>query len=105
MSQYFPNLVTKNARPDGIGAPIQTKDQAATGTGSAQFVAITFDAAYQDTNFGVQISVETVSGDGSTISVGGFTKSKTGISVSITGANGQSLLVHVLAHHAGPGAS
>ncbi len=105
MAQIFPNLVTANARPDGIGAPIQTKKQAATGTGSQQFVAVTWDAAYLDTSYGVQVGVEAVSGDGSTISVGGYTKTATGISVSITGGSGQSLLVHAAAFHAGPGSS
>jgi hypothetical protein len=107
MAQIFPNFVTANAR-GSEPAPIQTKNVAATGTGSAQSVALTWDAAYPyypDQNYDVQIAVEGTSGDGSTISVGGFTKSSTGIVVSLTAGNGQTVVLHATAFNAGPGNS
>lgn len=104
MSQHFSNLSTKNAH-GSIPGDIQTKYVTATGTGSPQSVAITWDAAYLDTAYGVTVGVEAVSGDGSTVSVGGFTKSPTGIVISLTGGSSQSLRVHAAAFAAGPGNS
>jgi hypothetical protein len=108
MAQIFPNLVTANVRPDGLAAPIQTKKQAATGTGSAQSVSLLWDGAYPyypTQDYDVQVGVEATSGDGSTISVGGFTKSATGIVVSVTAGNGQTFVLHATAFNAGPGNS
>lgn len=108
MAQIFPNLVTATARPDGIAAPIQTKNVAGTGTGSAQSVFLTWNAAYPNyppQNYDVQFAVEATSGDGSTISVGGFTKTATGITVSVTAGNGQTFVLHATALNAGPGNS
>jgi hypothetical protein len=104
MAQIFPNMVTKNAR-GSAPAPIQTKNVAASGTGSAQSVSLTWDSAYPDTTYDVVIGVEAVSGDGSTIDVGGYSKSKTGIVVSLVGGAAQSLILHAVGYSAGPGNS
>jgi len=107
MAQIFPNFVTANAR-GSEPAPIQTKNVSATGTGSAQFVSLTWDSAYPyypTQNYDVQISAEATSGDGSTISVGGFTKTAAGITVSVTAGDGQTFVLHATAFNAGPGNS
>jgi hypothetical protein len=107
MAQIFPNFVTVNAR-GSAPAPIQTEQVAAAGTGSQQFVALTWDSPYNDfpvVDYDVVISVEATTGDGSSISVGGFTKSATGVSVSLTANLSQGVKVHAVGFSAGPGNS
>ncbi len=107
MSQHFSNFSTANPR-GSAPADIQACAVVAVGTGSQQFVALSWDSPYNDfpgVDYSCQISVEATDGDGSTISVDGFTKSADGVSVSLTAGNGQGIKVHAVGFAAGPGNS
>jgi hypothetical protein len=98
MSQHYPNFTCATPRA-GQPAPVQTKRVAFTGSGSAQQVDLTWDAAFADTNYTVSYSIEVAAGNAIT-NQGTFTKTASGISVvDIVATFGFSYVLHAVAYH------
>jgi hypothetical protein len=99
MPQIFPNFV--NTTPESAQpAPIQTKRVSGTGTGADQQVAITWDVPFADTNYTVSLAIETTAGvtyQNNPFLVENFTKSTTGLVVTVNCPNTLTYVLHAVA--------
>jgi hypothetical protein len=99
MPQIFPNIV--NTTPQSaFPAPIQTKRASGTGTSGFQQVAITWDVPFADTYYTVALAIESTAGisfENNPFLVENFTKSTTGLVVTVDCPNGLTYVVHAVA--------
>jgi hypothetical protein len=98
MPQIFPNFVNttpQSAQP----APIQTKRVSGTGSGTYQQAAITWDVPFADTNYTVSLALEVPNSalEDNPSAVNNFSKTTTGLVVTVTVAGTVPYVLHAVA--------